>query len=142
METIVQWATILSPIIAVVIAWWTVRSSSNDTNRKIAALEESTRKQVDSIKQLTKLQADIALLQLDMELWEIHFRLHKLSSQTGNALEDNRSIRDYINEVNLEDMNEEERAKYREIKYFDDQLRSLEGHIKRLDQIKQQINNE
>ena len=33
--TIVQWATILSPIIAVILAWWTCRSGASDTAKLI-----------------------------------------------------------------------------------------------------------
>lgn len=51
MNVIVQWATILSPIIAVLIAWWMSRSSAKDTAKQIAALEESTTKQIESKNQ-------------------------------------------------------------------------------------------
>ena len=54
MDVIVQWATILSPIIAVLIAWWMSRSSAKDTAKQIAALEENTTKQIESIKELSK----------------------------------------------------------------------------------------
>ena len=47
---IVQWATILSPIIAVLIAWWTVWSSSKDTAKKIATLEKSTMEQIVALE--------------------------------------------------------------------------------------------
>ena len=78
-QFIVQWATILSPIIAVLIAWWTVRSSAKDTAKKIialeestkeqiAALEESTKKQVESVKQLAKIQIKTTQTQIGIEL--------------------------------------------------------------------------
>lgn len=68
MDCIVQWATILSPIIAVGLAWWTVISSSKDTDKKIAALEESTTKQVESIKELSRQQMDATIKHVELEI--------------------------------------------------------------------------
>ena len=67
MECIVKWATILSPIIAVLIAWWTSKSSAKATDRKIMALEDSTNKQVENIKKLAKLQVDIMVKRAELE---------------------------------------------------------------------------
>ena len=102
MDAVVQWATMLSPIIAVLIAWWTVRSSAKDTAKKIAVLEETTReqisalekstseqiaaleenttKQVESIKELTKIQIELSILQGNTELKKIAAR-HKSLNQ-------------------------------------------------------------
>ena len=68
MDVIVQWATILSPIIAVLIAWWMSRSSAKDTAKQIAALEESTTKQIESIKELSRLQMDASIKQVELEI--------------------------------------------------------------------------
>ena len=68
MNVIVQWATILSPIIAVLIAWWMSKSSAKDTAKQIAALEESTTKQVESIKALSKQQIDASIKQVELEI--------------------------------------------------------------------------
>jgi hypothetical protein len=70
MNVIVQWATILSPIIAVVIAVWASRKSAKDTAKQIAAVEESTKKQVESIKRLCLLQLSAAYDALEMSLYE------------------------------------------------------------------------
>ena len=67
-DSIVQWATILSPIIAVLIAWWMSRSSAKDTAKQIAALEESTTKQIESIKELARLQMDASIKQVELEI--------------------------------------------------------------------------
>lgn len=56
MEIIVQWATILSPIIAVVLAWWMSRSGARDTA-----------KLVKSIKKLSQIQIHITRLNLFKE---------------------------------------------------------------------------
>ena len=57
MDIIVQWATILSPIIAVLIAWWTVRSSAKDTA-----------KQIKSLKELSRLQIEATIKQVELEI--------------------------------------------------------------------------
>ena len=68
MDSIVNLATILSPIIAVVIAIWASRSSAKETAKKIAALEESTKKQVESIKALSKRQIEASIKQVELEI--------------------------------------------------------------------------
>lgn len=68
MDIIVQWATILSPIIAVLIAWWMSRSSAKDTAKQIAALEENTTKQIESIKELSKQQIEASIKQVELEI--------------------------------------------------------------------------
>jgi len=70
MDTIVQWATILSPIIAVVIAVWASRKSAKDTAKQIAVLEENNKKQLESIKRLCLLQLSAAYDTLEMSLYE------------------------------------------------------------------------
>ena len=65
-ETIAQWATILSPIIAVGLAWWAVRSSSKDTDKKIAAIKESSERGINQLKELAQLEVEALTLKLDM----------------------------------------------------------------------------
>lgn len=67
MNAIVQWATILSPIIAIIIAVVAIYFSSKDTNKKIAAIEETTEKQIKSIKELSRLTIEASLKQVDLE---------------------------------------------------------------------------
>ena len=69
MEMIVRWATILSPIIAVVIATWTSYNSSKDT-----------RKQIRAIRDLCILQNSTTLDILEMELYK-----YSLSKENDNA---------------------------------------------------------
>lgn len=70
MNVIVQWATILSPIIAVIIAVWASRKSAKDTAKQIAAIEASTQKQMESMKRLCLLQLSAAYVSLEMSLYE------------------------------------------------------------------------
>lgn len=86
MNVIVQWATILSPIVAVFIAWWMSRSSAKDTAKQIAALEESTTKQIESIKQLARLQMDATIKQVELEI-EKNVLLAKQAQQEWEGIQ-------------------------------------------------------
>lgn len=57
---IVQWATILSPIIAVVLAWWTSRSGARDT------------------KKLNKVQLELMRLKIAKEIEDTKMRYHQI----------------------------------------------------------------
>ena len=59
MDTIVKWATILSPIIAVLIAIWVNYKSSKDT-----------KKQLEGLKRLCIMQISNTLDMLEMELYK------------------------------------------------------------------------
>jgi len=59
MTIFVQWATILSPIIAVLIAAWMNKKSAEDTEKKIK-----------SLKRLAKIQIETSQIQLNKELYE------------------------------------------------------------------------
>lgn len=60
MCTIVQWATILSPIIAVFLAWWTCRSSAKENAKQISAL-----------KRIAVLQIETSLLEMEYEFFKV-----------------------------------------------------------------------
>ena len=61
-------AIIIALIVPIAVAIWTVRSSAKDTAKQIAALEESTTKQVESIKALSKQQIDATIKQVELEI--------------------------------------------------------------------------
>ena len=83
MEDIVQWATILSPIIAVGLAWWTVRSSSKDTDKKIAAIKESSEREINELKELAQLEVEALTLKLDMELIQRQLMAQQAEEERG-----------------------------------------------------------
>lgn len=87
MNIIVQWVTILSPIIAVGLAWWTSRSSAKDTAKQLAALEESTQKQVESMKKLAKTQIELTKIQLKIDSWNAKNRLDQKMKEDQYALD-------------------------------------------------------
>ena len=61
-------AIIIALIVPIGIAIWTVRSSAKDTAKQIAALEKSTTKQIESIKELARLQMDASIKQVELEI--------------------------------------------------------------------------
>ena len=86
MQYVVQWATILSPIIAVVIAWWTSRNSAKDTEKKLTALEVSTAKQVESLKDLQAQQIEASIKQVELEI-EKYLILAKSAKQEWEGIQ-------------------------------------------------------
>ena len=78
MDTIVQWATILSPIIAVLLAWWASRSSAKDTAKQISCI------------------CDVAILQIDTTIFEIENEFFKTES---TMREHNEEIKDLRSEL-------------------------------------------
>lgn len=73
--TIVQWATILSPIISVIIAVFVTWANSRDVKKQIEAVKElsrqtidNTSKEVESIKLLSKLQIEASIKQVELEI--------------------------------------------------------------------------
>lgn len=66
METII--GSIVGWIITIAIAIYTVKSSAKDTAKQIAALEDSTTKQVESIKALSKQMIEASIKQVELEI--------------------------------------------------------------------------
>ena len=91
MNVIVQWTTILSPIVAVFIAWWMSRSSAKDTAKQIAALEESTTKQIESIRELARLQMDASIKQVELEIEKNLFLANQAQQEWEGIKEINNS---------------------------------------------------
>ncbi len=78
MEIVVQIATILSPIIAVLLAWWTSKSS-----------EKKVQEQIESIKELARIQIEVSMNQIFKEIEEVH----TLSNQYSERIEREDSLR-------------------------------------------------
>lgn len=139
MTTFVQLATILSPIIAVLLAWWTVRSSANDTAKELAAMQENTEKEIKQLKELVMLEIEAISLKLDAELIQ-------KSLVAQQADEERRELNKImnINQLTFQDMalkDFESRKPERNHKYTMAYLQELKKLRQRLNQIKQQINN-
>ena len=79
-------AVIIALIVPIGVAIWTVRSSAKDTAKQIAALEESTTKQVESIKELSRLQMDASIKQVELEI-EKNLFLAKQAQQEWEGIQ-------------------------------------------------------
>lgn len=131
MDIVVQWVTILSPIIAVLIAWWTVWSSSKDTAKKITALEESTKeqiaalegsttKQVESVKELTNIQIELSVLQTEIQLKEMDDYHKILSQRVEEEAKKDKFLNQYDDHLNA--IRQEEK---RTLDLMDEQLKTI-----------------
>ena len=83
-------AIIIALIVPIGVAVWTVRSSAKDTAKQIVALEESTTKQIESIKELARLQMDASIKQVELEIEKNLF----LAKQAQQEWEGIRSIKE------------------------------------------------
>ena len=81
-------AIIIALIVPIGVAVWTVRSSAKDTAKQIVALEESTTKQIESIKELARLQMDASIKQVELEIEKNLF----LANQAQQEMEGIRNI--------------------------------------------------
>jgi len=141
MDCVVQWATILSPIIAVVIAILASKSSKKDTDKKLAALEESTHKQIAALDKSTKEQVEsiksLAKLQLDTSIQQVNIELEKNLILAKQALEEVQVIQE-INKSpfsHVSDYRDKEIRKFQEEKPQRD-LQRYSEYIQMLEEIK------
>ena len=79
--------SIVGWIITILIAVYAARSSAKDTAQQIAALEESTTKQVESIKELATLLIEVNALQIDKELWDTRHLQRQYSQEAFDDLD-------------------------------------------------------
>lgn len=140
MDIVVQWATILSPIIAVGIAIWASRSSAKDTAKHIAAIEESTKKQIDSIKEFEKIQLELSYTQAVKELKEAYKHYRQISQRTI----DENSRDNMFNHIGgeFEYFRQQENRK-RDMSdsqdFYDNQIKELNEVISRIESLRKAI---
>ena len=77
----------ITSIITIVIAVISIRSSAKDTAKQIAALEESTTKQVESIKALSKQMVEASIKQVELEI-EKNLLLAKQAKKEWEGIKD------------------------------------------------------
>ena len=142
MNVIVQWATILSPIVAVFIAWWMSRSSAKDTAKQIAALEESTTKQIESIKQLARIQIEITSIQLQKELTEARIGYLQASEKSMDAIDDRFSMmgiphNDIV--ARMQDKKEKQKNLSLEQDFYSKKINWTDNYLKRVEELKMKL---
>lgn len=137
MEYIVQWATILSPIIAVGLAWWAVRSSSKDTDKKIAAIKERSEREINQLKELAQLEVEALTLKLDMELIQRQLMAQQ-AEEERKGMEQIMNI-PHLTFQNLRLRDFESKQPERNLKYTKAFIQELEKLSKRLEGLKKQL---
>ena len=135
--TIVQWATIISPIIAVFLAWWTVRSSSKDTDKKIAAIKEWSEKEINQLKKLSQLEVETLSLKLDMELIQRAIIAQQANEERNSVQQIMSSNQITFQELGLRKFESEQPA--RNLKYTTAYIQELKRLSARLDDIKKNL---
>ena len=143
-DYIVQISAILSPIIAVLLAWWASRSSAKATAKQIAALEESTQKQVRSIKQLTYIQLKLAKIQLDKELAVARRQKELIDKEIDNANEVNTSILgSYLNDFTQKEAKRrlEQKNLHSKGENCFKTIEMLKGSLKNLTELKKEVDS-
>jgi hypothetical protein len=136
------WASIASPIIAVIIAVLSGVSSRRATAKQLAAIEESTAKQVKSIKELTRLQLQISQIQLHNERTSASYQ-HKLVLEEINNLKKlNSSV---LGTMHNDFTKEERRRREKEMDlhskedYYSSQISLIEGSLQKLNNIGKEV---
>ena len=135
--TIVQWATIISPIIAVFLAWWTVRSSSKDTDKKIAAIKEWSEKEINQLKKLSQLEVETLSLKLDMELIQRAIIAQQANEERSSVQQIMSSNQITFQELGLRKFESEQPA--RNLKYTTAYIQELKRLSAKLDDIKKNL---
>lgn len=137
MEYIVQWATILSPIIAVGLAWWAVRSSSKDTDKKIAAIKKSSEREINQLKELAQLEVEALTLKLDMELIQRQLMAQQADEERKRMQQIMSSNLITFQELGLRDF--ESKQPERNLKYTKAFIQELKNLSERLNALKKQL---
>ena len=131
-------AIIIALIVPIGVAIWTVRSSAKDTAKQIDALKDSTIKQVESIKELAKLQTKMAALQLEKESWEARHKWRQLSEESFKAIENDHSMAGFpMNEYTSMMHQRSERNNHLSLEqdFYSKQVSLLDGYSKRIKDI-------
>lgn len=127
--------SIVGWIITILIAVYAARSGSKDTAKKLAALEESTTRQVESVKELATIQTKLAALQFEKEAGEARFRLRQKTDETWKSIENDERLSGVpLNEFTsmMYQRRERDSNLSLEQEFYSKQLSSLDGYCERV----------
>lgn len=144
MDLIVKWSSILSPLIAVIIAVWSGISSRKATAKQLSAIKDSTTKQVESVKELTRQQFQITKIQLEKELTNARYQYALIAEEVDNARKINSSmLGTFHNEFTKEERAKREKEMNLSSKedYYSKQISLLEGSLKKLNKLMEEVDN-
>ena len=135
-------AIIIALIVPIGIAIWTVRSSAKDTAKQIAALEESTTKQIESIKELARIQIEITSIQLQKELTETRQSYLQASEKNMDAINNRFSMMGIPhNEViaRMQDKQEQQRNLSLEQDFYSKKIKWTDNYLERVEELKKEL---
>lgn len=89
---IAQWATILSPIIAVVIAVITTYVNGRDNRRAIERISAEARRQAAETNRLTRTSLSLAIEQFRLELYKSNSRLCEVNRKIYEVEQERSSV--------------------------------------------------
>ena len=138
-------ALLIAFLVPIGVAIWTVRSSAKDTAQQIAALNDSTQKQVESIKELAKIQTKIAALQIEKEAWEARHRWRQVSEESWSSIEDDDRMAGIpYNEITEMFRHRRERGNHllAEENFYAKQISSLDGYCTRVKEILKELDKD
>ncbi len=132
-------ALLIGFLVPIGVAIWTVRSSSEDTAKQIAALQESTAKQVDAMIKVANTQIEVSKLQLEAELWDAENKFSQKMDESKYAGERHSSMigvpmNEFTMHVNAEREKEDKLSS--ELNYYAKRrivLTSLKDRLKAID---------
>lgn len=136
-------AVIIALIVPIGVAIWSVRSSAKDTAKQIAALEESTTKQIESVKELARIQIELTSIQIGKELWESRSRYLQASEKSMDALDDHFAMLGVpYNETitRMQDRQEKRKNLSLEQDFYSKQISMLNSYMERIKAIKGELN--
>lgn len=135
--------SIVGWVITIGIAIYTARSGAKDTAKKIAALEESTTKQVESVKELTRMQLQMSRIQLEKELTNARYQYALTASEVDNAKDSYHSMVGVpMNDFTIMERKRREKEKNLSSKedYFSKQISLLKSSLQKLEAIGKEVN--
>ena len=138
-------AVIIALIVPIGVAIWTVWSSAKDTAKQIAALEESTTKQIESVKELARIQIELTSIQMGKELWESRSRYLQASEKSMDALDDHFAMLGvpYSETITrMQDRQEKRKNLSLEQDFYSKQISMLNSYMERIKAIKGELNKE
>lgn len=138
-------AIIVALIVPIAVAIWTVKSSAKDTAKQIAALEESTTKQIESIKELARIQIEITSIQLRKELTEARTSYLQVSEKSMDAIDDRFSMmgiphNDVI--ARMKDKQEKQKNLSLEQDFYSKKIHWTDSYLKRVEELKMKLDKE
>lgn len=144
MNNFVQWATILSPIIAVAIAALTCWLNARDVKRQIESVKklsqqtiDNTTKEIESIRKLAKLQIEASVNQVELEIQKFRL-LAEQARQDADGIDDinNSGLAYSVDFRNAMIKKHMEEKPQRDFQLYEGFIQKLNAISKRLKEIK------